>query len=333
MKALERLPKTTVENGLTGVTVTTTARLHMGFFDLNGDLGRKFGSIGVSLDSPMTELNAWRTKDFSAEGHEAECAIKLAKKLMKALNLQGGMHLRLVQTIPQHAGLGSGTQMALAVGLALGRLYGLQLNINDVARLAGRGERSGIGLGAFAEGGVVIDGGRGKQTLMPPVIARTDFPEAWRIMLIFDHADSGMHGAQEVEAFRILPEFPADIAAKMCRHVLMQALPALAEHDLASFGAAIQELQAYTGDYFAPAQGGRYTSPRVADVLKWLSRRDIACYGQSSWGPTGFAVVASQNEAKNLMQKLQVQFSHETTLEFRLCKGRNQGAILKDIEK
>ncbi len=315
-----------------GVAVTTTARLHMGFFDLNGNLGRRFGSIGVSLDQPATELIAWRDKKFSAEGEGAGRAVKIARKLTEVLNLQGGMRMQLAQTIPQHAGLGSGTQMALAVGLALSRLHGLKLNINDVALLTGRGERSGIGLGAFASGGVIIDGGRGKQTLMPPVIARANFPEAWRIILIFDHAHSGMHGTEEAEAFRILPEFPADTAAMMCRHVLMQALPALAERDLASFGAAIQELQTRTGDYFAPLQGGRYASSRVVEVFKWLSERGTACYGQSSWGPTGFAIVATQAEAKDMMQKLQAQFS-QAALEFMLCKGRNQGAVLKDIEK
>jgi beta-ribofuranosylaminobenzene 5'-phosphate synthase len=323
-------PRNNLEDG---VAVTTTARLHMGFFDLNGNLGRRFGSIGVSLDQPVTELSAWRAKDFSAEGSTAEHATKVAKKLAKILNLQGGMRMQLAQTIPQHAGLGSGTQMALAIGLALGKLYDLKLNISDVAMLTGRGVRSGIGLGAFAAGGVIIDGGRGKQTLIPPVIARAKFPVAWRIILIYDREDSGKHGAQEAEAFRTLPEFPADVAAMMCRHVLMQALPALAEHDLASFGAAIHELQAHTGDYFAPIQSGRYASPRVSEVLNWLGNQGVACYGQSSWGPTGFALVASQNEAENLMQKLRTQFSNEAALEFMLCKGRNQGAVLKHIEK
>lgn len=333
MKVAKRPLQSLAKNGMAGVAVTTTARLHMGFFDLNGNLGRRFGSIGVSLDQPATELSAWRAKVFSAEGNAAEHATKVAKKLAKVLNLQGGMRMQLAQIIPQHVGLGSGTQMALAIGLALGKLYDLKLNVNDVAMLTGRGARSGIGLGAFAVGGVIIDGGRGKQTLIPPVIARAEFPGAWRIILIYDHADSGKHGMEEAEAFRTLPEFPADIAAVMCRHVLMQALPALAEHDLASFGVAIRELQARTGDYFAPIQSGRYASLRVTEVLNWLGSQGIACYGQSSWGPTGFALAASQNEAESMMQKLRAQFSHEAALEFMLCKGRNQGAVLKHIEK
>src|ERR1051325_1430104 len=197
-------------NPETCVTVTTTARLHMGFFDLNGDLGRRFGSIGVSLDQPTIELQAWHAHGFNAEGPGSKRAIKLAEKLGQALHLPGGMHMRLVQTIPEHAGLGSGTQMALAVGLAMNKLYDLDLILEDVAMLTERGARSGIGLGTFSAGGVVLDGGRGAQTLIPPVIARADFPEGWRIILIFDHGVAGLHGAEEIAAFRNLPEFPAD---------------------------------------------------------------------------------------------------------------------------
>lgn len=314
-----------------GVHVSTTARLHMGFFDLNGGLGRRFGSIGVSLDQPCTILTAWERAQFSAEGPGAERAVRIAEKIAAALNLKAGAHIQLTEVIPEHAGLGSGTQMSLAVGLALNKLYQLGLILQDVALLTERGARSGIGLGTFAEGGVVIDGGRGDKTLVPPVIARADFPEEWRILLIFDSADQGVHGATEVTAFRSLPEFPADTASELCRRVLMQALPALAEHDLEAFGAAIRELQERTGDYFAPVQGGRYASPRVARVLEWLARQGVACFGQSSWGPTGFAILPNEVEAHAFLQKAQTLFSGETTLSFRLCKGRNRGGILRDI--
>lgn len=313
------------------VEVSTTARLHMGFFDLHGGLGRRFGSIGVSLDRPGTTLTAWRSDGFTAEGPGAQRAVKVAKKIAQALDLDGGMHMQLSEAIPEHAGLGSGTQMSLAVGLALNRLYQLDLILRDVAVLTERGARSGIGLGTFAEGGVVIDGGRGPQTLVPPVIARADFPEEWRIILIFDRADVGVHGNEEVQAFRSLGEFPADVAAELCRRVLMQALPALAEHDLQTFGAAIRELQERTGDYFAPIQGGRYASRRVAGVLEWLDGQGVKCFGQSSWGPTGFAVLANQAQASDMLAALQARFADEPRLSFLLCRGRNRGGVLREI--
>lgn len=314
-----------------GVSVVTTARLHMGFFDLNGGLGRRYGSIGLTLDQPATELHAWRAGELSAEGPGADRAVAVARKLADALQLESGMHIALQRIIPEHAGLGSGTQMALAVGLAMSRLYGLGLDANEVARVTGRGARSGIGLGAFAAGGVIVDGGRGPKTVVPPVIARADFPADWRAVLIFDHAHTGVHGAEEIAAFRNLPEFPADVAADLCRRVLMQALPALAEHDLAAFGAAIRELQRATGDHFAPAQGGRYASASVTAVLEWLAQRGSTCYGQSSWGPTGFALFADEAEAQVRLQELQTQFAQTPGLSFALGRGLNRGALVGDI--
>jgi beta-RFAP synthase len=314
-----------------GVFVSAPARLHMGFFDLNGGLGRRYGSIGVCIDKPVTELRAWRTQNgFTAEGPGAMRALAIADKLAHALNLSQGVHMQFVQAIPEHAGLGAGTQMSLAVGLAMSRLYNLGLIVRDVAMLTQRGARCGIGLGTFAQGGVIIDGGRGDQAGIPPVIARADFPEAWRIILVFDKAGAGVHGDAEIEAFKTLPEFPAAAAANLCRHVLMQALPALAEQDLAAFGAAIFELQERTGDYFAPIQGGRYASPRVAALLNWLSEQKVSCFGQSSWGPTGFAIFENEGLAQDFLCVLQGKFAD---LAFVLCKGHNEGGILCDIDR
>jgi predicted sugar kinase len=112
----------------------------------------------------------------------------------------------------------------------------------------------------------------------------------------------------------------------------MQALPALAEQDLVTFGSAIRELQERTGDHFAPVQGGRYASPLVAEVLRWLTDQGVACLGQSSWGPTGFAVFASQQEAEVFLLTLQTHFRQQTALKFLLCKGQNEGGVLRDIE-
>lgn len=301
----------------------------MGFFDLNGELGRRYGSIGVCLDQPLTELHAWRMdKGFTAEGPGAARALNIATHLAQALNLPYGMHMQLQQAIPEHAGLGAGTQMSLAVGLAMSRLYHRDLRAPDIATLTQRGARSGIGVGTFTQGGVIVDGGRGDGTNVPPVIARADFPETWRIILIQDNSYTGVHGEVEAEAFRTLPKFPADIAAKLCRHVLMQALPALAEHDLPAFGAAIRELQECTGDHFAPVQGGRYASPKVSSVMQWLDEQQVSCFGQSSWGPTGFAIVDNDVQATEYLLMLQTTFPELT---FLICRGRNSGGILCDI--
>src|SRR5215470_4890441 len=143
------------------VTVTAPARLHLGFVDLNGGLGRRFGSLGIALAAPSTRIVARRHDGLAADGPEADRVLAHLRRLAGRLDLGGGVRVTVEQAMPAHAGLGSGTQLALAVGAALSRLCGLGLDVEAVARLLGRGGRSGIGIASFAEGGVVLDGGRG----------------------------------------------------------------------------------------------------------------------------------------------------------------------------
>src|SRR5262249_10561134 len=213
--------------------------------------------------------------------------------MVEHYRLDDRLNLSVEGSIPAHVGLGSGTQLALSVGMAAATLFGLKLDAWDIANLLDRGARSSVGIATFAAGGGVLDGGRGEDDGPPPILSRFDFPEAWRLLLIFDHAQAGLHGEEEREAFRRLPPFPADKSAHLCRLVLMAALPALAAQDAETFGRAISEMQRVMGDYFAPAQGGRFLSPRVAEALAWLEAAGVSGVGQSSWGPTGFALVAS----------------------------------------
>jgi beta-ribofuranosylaminobenzene 5'-phosphate synthase len=314
------------------VKVATTARLHMGFLDMNGNLGRRFGSIGLALEQPSTVLEAKRANTFDATGPGAQRALVCARFFAERSGLSGGVHLTLEEIIPEHAGLGSGTQLALAVGVALARLYGLPLTPRKIAALTARGARSGIGIGAFEMGGLLLDGGRGALTLVPPVVARMDFPKSWRVLLIFDHDATGVYGGHEVEAFRTLGDFPAELSADLCRRVLMQALPALAEQDLPAFGEAIHEIQCRVGDHFAAAQGGgRYTSEAVSNLLEWLREQGVACVGQSSWGPTGFAVLENEAAARQMRDLLEARCTGQKQLSFMLCRARNQGSEVKQF--
>lgn len=322
-------------NPNTAIKITSAARLHMGFFDLHGGLGRKFGSIGLSLNQPNLELIASHADTIIISGNEAvrARAAKITSQLLSKLSLPLQLRVDIRQHIPEHAGLGSGTQLALAIGTAINKLYGLSLSASDIARLTGRGNRSGIGIAAFDHGGLLVDGGRispAKTSAIPPLLARYDFPEAWRILLILDITQPGIHGQQEVTAFDQLPPFSESLAAQLCRHVLMQAMPAIVEHDLPAFGQAIQALQAHVGDYFAPAQGGRYASQRVGAVLKYLEDTGADCFGQSSWGPTGFAVFASTAEAEKHLQQLKTIFT-DPALNWMLCSASNQGASIDTV--
>jgi predicted sugar kinase len=106
----------------------------------------------------------------------------------------------------------------------------------------------------------------------------------------------------------------------------MKMLPAVAEEDIVSFGAAITEAQSCLGNYFATAQGGSpFTSSDVAAVLADLEREGACGIGQSSWGPTGFAFAAAPAEADRLAG-IARQHPHGRGLDIRVCAGFNHAA-------
>ena len=123
-----------------------------------------------------------------------------------------------------------------------------------------------------------------------------------------------------------LPPFPGDDAARLCRLVIMKMLPAVAEEDIMSFGAAIKEIQECLGGYFAAAQGGSpFTSPDVAAVLAAIDREGAYGIGQSSWGPTGFAFSATPAQADRLTS-IARQHPQGRALDIRVCAGFNHAA-------
>lgn len=307
------------------VSVCAPARLHLGFLDLNGGLGRRFGGIGLSVSDLATRLSVERAGTTRVDGPEAERAAAHLTRLTDLLDLPRGHRLTIEEAIPAHSGLGSGTQLALAVAAALCALHERPFDPHEMAARLGRGSRSGLGAGLFATGGIVVDGGKGASEATPPMIARLSFPAAWRVIIVRDPAHRGLSGAAEIEAFRALPTFPASEAAEICRLTLMQVLPALAEEDLPAFGCAIAEIQLKVGSHFAPAQGGVFTSTRVGAAMRALSAAGTHGIGQSSWGSAGFAFAASQDEAEAAVAALARTGLCER-LEIAIVEGLNHGA-------
>jgi beta-RFAP synthase len=309
------------------IEVFAPARLHLGFLDLNGDLGRRFGSIGLAIEGIGVRIVLSRADRSVAAPDRAQ---RLLDGIADRLGLVGPFRLQLRETIPSHVGLGSGTQLGLAIATALTRLAGTPTSARDLAPFADRGARSGIGIGAFEQGGFLVDGGKGRSEAPAPIVARLDFPPSWRLILIFDGARQGLSGEAESAAFRALPPSPAETASELCRITLMRLLPGLAEADFAAVAHSIGEIQARVGDHFAPAQGGRFSSSLVSDALGWLGRAGFEGIGQSSWGPTGFVLVPDEARALALRDELAARF--DTSLSFRVCGGRNRGAEIRTID-
>jgi len=308
------------------VEIGAPSRLHLGFMDMAGELGRKFSSLGITLDAPQTRIVCRRAETNAVSGPSSERASKVLEKMRDALGVSEPVEITIQSAIPEHVGLGSGTQMSLAVGLGTSHLWGKPLSPRQIAATLDRGARSGIGVASFEKGGVILDGGRGANTDVPPIISRLPWPEDWRIILISDDNHIGLSGQDELTGFKTLPPFTSELAGCLCRLMVMQILPALAEEDLNGFGSGVTQLQNKMGDHFAAAQGGRYTSPHIAAVFEALSSQGIQGFGQSSWGPTGFILIKNQVESENLLRTL--TDGRYSPLKFTLCRGQNTGGTI-----
>lgn len=304
------------------VRVSCAARLHLGFLDLNGGLGRRFGSIGLALEGPLTRLVLRRAEVTSVRGPQSERAAQFLAIITDHLGVEDGHLLRIEEAVPRHSGLGSGTQLALGVAAAVRRLHGFAPAPLADAWLLQRGGRSGIGIGLFQHGGLVVDGGKGVHPALPPLLVRMNVPDSWRVLLLLDRSLEGLSGRREADAFAALAPMSATASAELCRLLLMQALPAVAEDDQDVFGDAITRVQEIVGDHFAPAQGGRFTSQAVAASLGTLRAAGARGIGQSSWGPTGFAFARGDAEAGRLAGLLR----EKTGIEVAIRRVRNHGA-------
>jgi len=301
----------------------------MGFIDLSASLGRKFGSIGVALNDINTTLTVSAANSLQMTGVPSKRALECTQQLCALLNVSTKIQVELHSCIPEHVGLGSGTQMSLAIGMGLSAYYDLGLTVRDIALLTSRGARSGIGIATFEQGGLVVDGGRGEQTSTPPIISQASVPDAWRFILVFDISDQGLHGSDEIQAFKNLPPFSSDQAARLCYLLMMQGLPALMEANLPLFGDVITQLQNAVGEHFSGAQGGGvFTSPNVAKVMQFLQAEGAVAVGQTSWGPTGFCLVESEADAACLIDKVHENFPENTQLNIIQVSARNTGGVV-----
>lgn len=310
------------------IRVIAPARLHLGFLDLNGSLGRRYGSIGLAIDTPLTDVTIRAAENTAVQGQEADRTGKLLERFKEHFGIDGEFAISVAEAIPAHAGLGSGTQLALAIGTALLNLAKIDQDPRALGELVDRGARSAIGMASFADGGFIIDGGRGAENKAPPVTVRLPFPEDWRILLVLDDTVVGVHGDRETKAFATLREFPESTAAHLCHLAMMRLLPGLAEKDLSRFGDALTEIQTIVGRHFAGAQGGGiWTSSEVAKIVKKMGDLGAVGLGQSSWGPTGFAFVESPDAANKLFSTLDEE-ARSLGLKIVIVRGRNSGAIV-----
>lgn len=292
-------------------SVSTGSRLHFGLLAHGGESLRQFGGAGMMIDSPGVRLQAVRDDVDSvvvvaAADSRAVSDIdvdRVAGWLAAARAADDslpGTRIEISQTIPRHSGLGSGTQLALAVARAVAGLAASGPESVELARRVGRGLRSGIGIHGFDHGGFLVDAGGRDETEVAELVARADVPETWRVVLAGPESREGLSGAAEREAFDRCRQMPSEATKTLASLLLQQVLPGFNGADIQEAGEGLFLFGRLVGESFASVQGGCYADPQMASLAEWVRGEGIRGVGQTSWGPTIWMLCPDQDTADAL---------------------------------
>jgi beta-ribofuranosylaminobenzene 5'-phosphate synthase len=297
--------------------IETPSRLHLTLLDLNGIHGRIDGGVGITLKKPCLKIKAENSEngvevEFSRscrniDGLFDDYNSKIENstlKTKKALKIEGDFKFTVESAFPPHSGLGSGTQLSLAVSKLISSMNGHDLKALDLAKIVGRGGTSGIGVESFENGGFIVDGGHkshekegflpssASDATPPPILARYDFPEDWKIILVIPNVERGVSGADEIDAFKTYCPIPLVEVEKLSHLMLMKLMPSVLESDIDTFGAAVNKIQ----DIGFKRIENKLQNPYIAELMNNLRIAGAAGVGMSSFGPTIFAVTDTNEQ-------------------------------------
>jgi beta-RFAP synthase len=314
---------------MNAIHVTAPSRLHFGMFSFGQADVRQFGGVGVMIDQPGLRLRIEPAVTIQAEGPLAERAIEFARRVVRRLDptQSSGCRIRILSAPPQHVGLGVGTALGMSVAAGLCRLWRRgDRSVAELATLAGRGERSAVGAHGFLHGGLIIEAGKqGEQ--VAPLVSQVSLPEAWRFVLVRPNKAQGLSGESETTAFTQLPPVPHETTAALCREALLGLAPAAREGCCDAFGESLYRFGRMAGECFTTAQGGPYASSQLEELVDTIRRFGFPGVGQSSWGPTLFALAESVDRAEQLHKSLNSRFGGDLIGEVTTIARR--GAVLE----
>lgn len=322
------------------LTLRTPSRLHLGLLDLDGSLNRIFGSIGVTIDKPGIVLEVSHAEKLIIQGDKTGKLEGLVKQFLRHYGVKENVKIYLKKRIPEHVGLGSGTQLALAIAMGLTKFLHRDIPLEELAKVMKRGRRSGVGIAAFAHGGFLVDGGHSfspecrtqraePRIQLPPILFRYPFPENWVFLVVIPEIKKGLSGEKEENAFKRLPSFSSQHVGEICRNLVMQMLPALIEKDLRSFGQALTQIQRLVGSYFESVQGGLFADKICEELINFMLTHGAAGAGQSSWGPTVYGLIEGKEKAIELEQKVNEFIKGKVKAVLFTAHGQNTGVKIE----
>jgi len=287
----------------TSVRIVTGSRLHFGLLDTHPP----FGGVGVMIHSPVTEVVVTPWEAFICDSSDSPRVLEIAKRIAASQSCGAlpACRLDIVRRPPAHCGLGTGTQLSLAVAEAITMMLGWRSDPQMITcQYAGRGQRSAVGSHGYFRGGLIYEEAQAAETLNP-IQLRLSLPEEWRVA-IFRPAGTQetISGRTEAEQFAKLPPVSSARGETLRRMITESIIPAAQASDFEHFSQAVSRYNHASGELFAEVQGGPYHGPQVAALVRWLLDRGITGVGQSSWGPGVFAWFKSQQDWESFQPQL-----------------------------
>ncbi len=297
------------------VLIEAPSRLHFGMLSFGQPGVRQFGGVGVMVNQPGFVLRMVKSARIEVTGPLAERAATFAQRGVEALCLPGDAGCRIeIESAPrEHVGLGTGTQLGLAIAAGIHALYLSPAvverkaafgNLESISKIVGRAERSSIGTHGFARGGLLVEAGKRAAGELAPLVARLELPGAWRFLLLIPKTAVGRFGDAEREAFTRIPPIPRSVTEWLAHEIVMNLLPAVVEGDFVSFSRSLGRYGELAGSCFASEQFGAFHDKQTADLVAHIRRLGAEGVGQSSWGPTLYVAVRDEAEGRNLAARL-----------------------------
>lgn len=316
------------------VEVTTGSRLHFGLICAKPSSRWHFGGVGLMVDAPT-----WRVQIKRAEEDHISAKNEIAERIQTVLSAfrskeetLGTVSVVVRDDAPLHTGLGSGTQLSLALGAGLQVLagHGRPRHSAELAASLGRSKRSAVGTCGFDRGGFVIDHGVSEND-SPRKVECLRFPEDWRFVLVAPRAIEGLSGQPEEQFFGSTSYLEDSVADELGSLIVDGLQPAIQQGDFENFSKALFDYGTLAGQFYAEEQGGLYSSALIGRLVDELATEGIEGAVQSSWGPTICYAAADFAAAESIAAAV-AQKDDANQLIVRIVTARNGGAAFSSSE-
>ncbi len=285
------------------ITVETGSRIHFGLTSVAARRPHALGGVGVMIEQPATRVVIAPAQGLTVRGRPQASQLVQMWRSSRGESIEHmDCAVEILESPPAHIGLGSGTQLAMALAAGLNRFFGTKNRQSpaDLARSMNRGTRSSIGTYGFFYGGFLVDRVTGDSQSTLELAHRIDVPADWRMVLVRGRDQVGRSGAAEQRAFAALRGADHPNEARLSELIRDDILPSIQRGDFDRFCGAIYGYGRLSGEYYRELQGGIYHGEQTQAIVDAIRQAGFRGVGQSSWGPTVFAWCPNECEARKL---------------------------------